>query len=149
MRSQNAVDFADRLSRRRALGTALATLAFLSAQLVARPVFRSDGYAAAGPRFYIWALNAGVLLLMLLPAGGIIFGRRIRELVNDEISRAHSRAAAAAGFWVAMIAGLAAYALPVAQNLSAREASYLIVTLATGVALLTFAGLEARAHRDG
>ena len=149
MPSQNAVDFADRLSRKRALGTTLATAAFLAVQLVARPVFRSDGYAASGPRSYMWAINAGVLLLMLLPAGGFIWGRRIRELVNDEISRAHSRTASVTGFWVAMIAGLALYALPAAQGLSAREASYVIVTLTVGIALLTFAGLEARAHRDG
>jgi hypothetical protein len=149
MTSQNAVDFADRLSRRRALGTALATAAFLAVQLAARPVFRTDGYGASGPRSYMWALNAGALLLMLLPAGGLIFGRRIRDLVNDEISRAHSRTASMTGFWVAMVSGLALYALPAARGLSAREACYVIVTLATGVALFTFAGLEARAHRHG
>ena len=149
MTSQNAVEFADRISRKRALGTALATLAFLAIQLVARPVFRTDGYGASGPRAYMWALNAGALLCLLLPVGGYVWGRRVRALVNDEISRANSRTAAAAGFWVAMLTGLAVYALPATRGFSAREVSYLVVTLAIGVALLTFAGLEARAHRDG
>ena len=94
-------------------------------------------------------LDAVVLLIMLMPARGFMFGHRIRELVNDEISRTHSRTAAASGFWTAMVMGLAVYALPMARSLSASEATYLIVTLATGVSPLVFAGLDARARRDG
>jgi hypothetical protein len=73
----------------------------------------------------------------------------VRELVNDDISRDHSRTGAAAGFWMAMIVALGVYLLPVGRTLTAREATYLVVTPATGVALLVFAWLEARAHRDG
>ena len=148
MMSQNPIELADRISRRRALGTALATIVFLGIQIVARPVFRSDGYAASGPRAYMWALNAGALLLLLLPAGGWIWGRRVRELVNDDVSRHNSRTAAAAGFWVAMATALAVYALSVSRGLSAREAAWLVVTPATGVALLAFSWLESRAHRE-
>ena len=146
---QNAVEFADVLSRRRAIGTAAAVLVFLAIQLVARPVFHDDGYAAAGPRQYMWALNAALLLPLILPVGGLIWGRRVRELVNDEVSRANARTAASAAFWVAMIIALGTYALPISRGLSAREAIYLIVTPATGVALLSFAWLESRALRDG
>ncbi|HKG95521.1 MAG TPA: hypothetical protein VKA84_26655 [Gemmatimonadaceae bacterium] len=149
MKPQNVVEFADQLSRRRALGIALATVAFLGVQLVARPVFRSDGYGASGPRAYMWALNAAALLLLLLPAGGFIWGRRVRELVNDEVSRANARTGAAAGFWMAMAAALAVYAVAASRALSAREAAYVVVTPATAVALLAFAWLESRAHRDG
>ena len=48
-----------------------------------------------------------------------------------------------------MIAALGVYALPASYGVSAREAAWLVVTPATGVALLTFAWLEAHAHRDG
>jgi hypothetical protein len=126
----------------------LATLVFVGVQLVARPVFRSDGYGASGPRAYMWALNAGLLLLLLLPSAGWIWGRRVRELVNDEVSHSNSRSAAGAGFAVAMIVALAVYALAPHLGLSAREAAYLVVTPATTCALLTFAWLESRAHRD-
>lgn len=150
MTSQNPVELADRISRRRALGNTLATLAFLGVQLVARPVFRDDGYGAAGPRAYMWALNAGALLLLLLPAAGFIWGQRVRTLVNDEIARANARTGAAAGFWVAMVIALGVYALSASgRALSAREATYLVVTPAVACALLTFSWLEARAHRDG
>ena len=149
MESRNAVEFADRIARRRVIGTTAATLAFLAVQLVARPVFRSDGYAATGPRSYMWALNAAVLLLFLLPIGGYVFGRRVRELVNDEVSRRNSRTGSAGAFWQAMITALAVYVLPTVRDISAREAAYLVVTPATAFALLTFAWLESRALRDG
>jgi hypothetical protein len=149
MKSQNVVEFADRISRKRALGTALATAAFLLIQLVARPVFRDDGWGASGWRAYAWVLNAALLLLLLLPIGGFVWGQRVRTLVNDDVSREHSRTAAAAGFWVAVVIALALYALPAARSLSGREAAYLVVTPTTGVALLAFAWLESRAHRDG
>lgn len=147
--SRNDVEFADRLSRNRALGTTLAVLAFLGVQLVARPVFRNDGYAATGPRSYMWALNAGVLLLFLLPAGGVMWGNRIRALVNDEVSRAHAHTGIVAGFWTAMVLAFAIYLIPAAQHFTAREATYVIVTPTVAVSLLTFAWLEARAYRDG
>jgi hypothetical protein len=149
MKSQNVVEFADHISRRRAVGTAVAALVFLGVQLVARPVFRSDGYAATGPRSYMWALNAALLLMLLLPAAGMIWGRRVRELVNDEVARANSRRAVAGGFWIAMIIALAVYTLPAGRVLSAREVAWLVVTPATGFALLAFSWLESRAHRDG
>lgn len=148
MKSQNVVEFADRISRKRALGTAVATGVFLMLQLVARPVFRSDSWAS-GWRAYAWVLNAALLLLLLLPIGGFVWGRRVRTLVNDDVSREHARTAAAAGFWVAVVIALVLYALPAAQSLSGREAAYLVVTPTTGVALLAFAWLESRAHRDG
>ena len=66
MEARNAVEFADRIARRRVIGTSAAIVAFLAVQLVARPVFRGDGYAATGPRSYMWALNAGALLLLPL-----------------------------------------------------------------------------------
>lgn len=147
MSFRNEVEFADRISRKRALVTGLAALAFLLVQVVARPVFRTDGYGASGPRAYVWALDAGLLLLLLLPVGGVVWGGRVRALVNDEIARAHTRAAAAAGFWIATLTGLVIYVLPAANDWTAREVSWVIVTGATGVAVLTFAALEVCAHQ--
>jgi hypothetical protein len=147
--SPSAIDVADRLSRRRALGVTLAAVAFLGVEIVVRPVFRTDGYASSGWRAYAWPFNAALLLCMLLPIGGLIWGRQVRALVNDEVSRANARTAAAAGFWTAMVIALGIYVAPGAAAFTAREAIFLIVTPTTGVALLLFAWLEARAHRDG
>ena len=149
MKSRNEVEFADQLSRRRYIGTAAAAIAFLGIQLVAHPVFRSDDYIPGGIRPYMWAVNAFVLLLLVLPIGGWIWGRRVRELVNDEISRGHGRAATAAGFWVAVLIAIAIHVLPLGRELTARETTYLIVSPVAVLVPLYFAWLEARALRDG
>jgi len=149
MKSHDAIEMADRLSRRRALGVALATVSFLVIEIVVRPVFRSDGYAASGWRAYAWPFNAALLLALLLPLGGLFWGRQVRALVNDDVSRTNARVAAAGGFWLAMVIALGLYILPWSRVLTAREAIFLIVTPATGAALLAFAWLESRAHRDG
>jgi hypothetical protein len=149
MKSSNEVELADRISRRRVLGNTLAAVAFLAVQLVARPVLRSDGYGASGWRAYAWPFNSALLLLLLLPIGGYVWGRGVRALVNDEISRSNSKSATAAAFWVAMCVALLVYLLAPSVGLSARAASFLVVTPSVGVALLVFAWLESRALRDG
>lgn len=148
MKEQDAIELADRFARRRPLGFALAALSFLIVQIIVRPVFRSDGYAASGWRAYAWVVNAVLLLCMLLPLGGAFWGARVRALVNDDVARMHARAATTVGFWLAMILALGMYVLPATQGFTAREAIFLIVTPATGTTVLTFAWLEARANRD-
>lgn len=146
---QTHIEFADRVSRRRAYGTAAAAAAFLAVQVIVRPGFGSDGYATAGWRAYAWLLNAILLLCLLLPIGGFIFGKRVRELVNDEVSRTNARAAAAFGFWVAMLIGIVVYLAPPTGSFAARQAIYLVVMPTSVLAPLAFAWLESRAHRGG
>ncbi len=148
MTQTDTIEFAHRISRRRVLGITLATLAFLAVQLVARPVFRSDGYGASGWRAYAWAFNAFGLLLLILPIGGAKWGARVRALVNDEISRANAHTAATWGFWLAMVIALGVYIVGPDHGMSTREAAYLVVTPTVGVVLLAFAWLESRALRD-
>jgi hypothetical protein len=147
--TRNPVEFADRLSRRRSVGIACATVIFLGIQVVARPVFTTDVAGPSEPRSYLWALNSAILALLLLPIAGSIWGRRVRQLLNDEVARHHARSGAAAGFATALGVALTLWFLPLAADLTGREVSYLIVTPSVAVAVLAFAWLEARAHRDG
>ena len=149
MKSQNAVEVADDISRRRALLFRIVAVIFLAIEIIVRPAFRSDGYAASGWRMYAWPLNTVLLLLLLLPAGGVFWGSRVRALVNDDIARGNARLATAIGFWLAMTIALLLYVLPVAAGYTAREAIFLIVTPTTAFALFAFAWLESRALRDG
>lgn len=149
MKETNVVEFAHTVSRRRVLGTTLATVAFLGVQLVARPVFRTDGYGATGPRAYAWAFNAFVLLLLMLPIGGLKWGPKVRALVNDDVSRANARAASTWGFVVAMLIAFFVYIWGPALGFTTREGAYLVVTPTTAITLLYFAWLESRALRDG
>jgi hypothetical protein len=145
MSATSPVEFADQLSRKRPICTAFALLVFLGLQPFVHPGFGATGPVARG---YGWALNAAVLLALLLPITGFVRGRRVRELVHDEVSRLHARSAMAAGFWIAMASALGLYVLPVSDALSARDALYLVVTPALTGALLLFCWLEWRALRD-
>jgi hypothetical protein len=146
MSSSNPIELADRISRRRPIGIAIAALYFLAIQPLVHP---AGGFVTGNARALTWAVNAGLLLLLLLPATGFIWGRRVRELLHDDVSRLHARSAMAGGFWIAMVAALGVFSLPAADGLTAREALYLVVTPTTVGALLLFAWREWRAHRDG
>jgi hypothetical protein len=146
MPSESLVEIADRMSRRRAMVAAVAALWFLGVQAIARPYFA--GATASRARIDWWAVNAAVLLAVLATGGGLLNSPRLRALVNDEVSRSHYRTAVHAGYWVAMTIAMALYVGPAFLEFSARQAVYLIVTPSLGVALLAFAYLELRAHRD-
>ena len=96
----------------------------------------------------MWAINAAALLLLLTGRGGFGFGKEVRELVNDEVSRANYKTAVSIGFWVAMIIAMTLYVLAADPKHTAREAVYYIVTPSVAVALLTASWLELRAHRN-
>jgi hypothetical protein len=146
MQSESTIEIADRMSRRRAIGVAAAALAFLVIQLVARPFFPTTVQTM---RMDMWALNAVVLFLLLATGGGLFNRTQLRVLVNDEVSQLNYHTSVLAGFWTAMILAMLLYLLPAFAQLSGREVVYLIVTASVIVSLLTFSGLELRAHRDG
>ncbi len=147
MQSRSPVEIADQFSRRRVTMVAIATLVFLGVQLIAGPFW---GARRGTP--YIseigWGINAFVLLLMLAIGSRLLRNRRIRSLVDDEVSRHNRVMGIVVGYWVAMTAAMGLYLATTFKDLTAREALYLVVTPSVGVALLTFCYLEWRAHRD-
>lgn len=148
MQSKSPVEIADRVSRRRAGGIAAAAAVFLIVQVIARPFFGSALDTAHRATVDMWAINAGVLLLLLATGGGLLLNRQVRSLVNDEVSRSHYRTAVGAGYWVAMVTAMGLYVLSGFTTVTGREAVYLIVTSSLAVALLAFSYLEYRAHRS-
>ena len=144
MASRQDIETADRMSRKRPALIAVAAGVFLLVQVLVRPLF-----AQTHLRLDWWAMNAAALLLMLATGGGWLSRREVRQLVNDEVARRHHQGAAAAGYWIAMIAAAVVYAVAPGAGLDARAAVYYIVTPSIGLAMLYFAWLEWRAHRDG
>lgn len=149
MQSSNAVEIADRNSRARAYVMAAAGIAFLLIHVI----FRS--YVGMGPetaehltRRVVWVVNVVVLLLGLLTGGGLLNNQQIRALVNDEVSQSNYRTSVILGFWVAMVTALALYLFPALQRYTGPDAIYTIVTFSVAIAVLKFAYLEFRAHRD-
>ncbi len=145
MSSRTPVEIADRLSRKRALASAIAAAGFLLVQVLTHPFFGTD---AQHPRTGMWAVNAFALLLILATGGGLVYNHQLRELLRDELSRSHYRTAVIAGYWIAMAVAMGLIVLPISRQMGAQEAIYLIVTPSIAAALLTFAYLEHRAHRD-
>lgn len=149
MRSKSTVEIADRYSRKRAFGIAVAAVVFLVIQVLVRPFLSGPPDPGHQTRIDWWAVNALALLLLLATGGGLLNRRQIRALVNDEISRLHYKMAVVAGYWVAMAAAMGLYAVPRFQDITARQAIFVMVTSSIVVALLTFAYLEHRALREG
>lgn len=149
MESRSPVELADQFSRRRVTLVAVATLVFLGVQLIAGPFWGSRGTPYVSQLG--WAINAFVLLLMLALGSRLLRNRRIRYLVDDEVSRHNRETGIIAGYWVAMAMAMGLYVATTFVTFpafTAREALYLVVTPSVGVALLTFSYLEWRAHRD-
>ena len=146
LQSQSPVEIADQVSRRRAFVVAIAAIVFLGVQLIGRPHFVDGGAIVSRTRMLTWAVNAGLLLLVLATGGGLLNSRQTRQLVNDEVAQENRKRAIIFGFWMAMTLAMAIYVLPALAGISSRDAVYLIVTPTVGFTMLDFAWLEYRAH---
>ncbi|HST36999.1 MAG TPA: hypothetical protein VLK25_10280 [Allosphingosinicella sp.] len=142
------IETADRLSRRRARMIPVLAAIFLAGQAAYFSQDRAErlvDHVKIGA-WLIWVL---VLLVVLETGGGFIHSKKVRALINDEITRANRQRAYAIGFWTAMGVGIGTYVVAMFEPVTSREAIHLIVTAAIGGALLMFGLLERRAHRDG
>jgi MFS family permease len=138
---------ADRIARKRPILFAIAGGLFALLQPL-NPYFTRLSDPALGWRKYGWLVNA-ILLLMILAFGtGLMNNSRVRQLVNDEVSRQNSRSAITVGFWVMMLAAIAIYMVPALTVYDARQTVFIIVSSGTAVAMLLFAWLEHRANRN-
>jgi hypothetical protein len=147
MVAKSVIELADRKSKLRAILFALAGGSFLLVQFLTHPAFAGDAYTH-GWRKAAWAFNAGLLLLLMASGGGIMHNVQLRALINDEIAQANNRRACVAGFWMAMILALVLYLVPAFNNLTGAQATYVIITAGTSVAVLMFAWLEYRSHAE-
>jgi protein-S-isoprenylcysteine O-methyltransferase Ste14 len=145
----NLVEQAERLSKRRARICAVLAVMFLGLQAV----YLSNGALHESTRishFKIgaWAVNALVLLLLLATGGNLLRGRAIKNLLNDETTRAHRAVAIAWGFWTMIVTGFGLYIVQQFEAVTTREALHMLITFGTAVPLLVFSYLERRAYRD-
>ncbi|HMV33861.1 MAG TPA: hypothetical protein PKA50_17210 [Gemmatimonadales bacterium] len=147
MTGTELIERADQVSRNRSRIAILAALSFLGVQFLLWP--RITQVVGRDARSDAWALNALVLLAILATGGGILNARALRALVHDEVAKANLHQAIRVGYWVAMGVAFGLYFGPWFSAFTAKQAIYCIVTGSVVAALLTFAGLERRAHADG
>ena len=140
MEKRGTVELADRLARRRARGAAALAIVFIATQGSSLPSEQSDGRLDLP--FLAWA---AVLVIILFFGGGWFKGKAVRNAMNDETTQAHRRAAMAAGFVIGLMGAFLLYILTFYDEVTAREAVRLLITMSIAGALLRFATLERRA----
>lgn len=100
-------------------------------------------------RLAAWALLSVVLLLALVTKGFWFHSKQVRDLIDDENTRANRLDAIRIGYLFGMTAAIACYVIDHYEPIAAGEVAHVVLTLGIGAALVRFGVLERRAHRDG
>jgi hypothetical protein len=91
--------------------------------------------------FIAWS---AALLFLLATGGGVFAGRRVREILDDELARARRAAAYRNGFWAMMAIAFASYVLAQLAEIGTLHLAHAILSAGVIVAVLTLAVLNRR-----
>lgn len=149
MSEQTIAEQAERLTRRRARLWPVLAILFISQQAIYFSEPARAGGAVDHVHIAAWMVLSIVLLLVLVTGGGWIYPKAVRDLANDEVTRAHRNTAFRSGFLAAMLGCVALYVIDLYEPMTGREAIHLVMTIGIGAALMRFGMLERRSQRDG
>jgi hypothetical protein len=141
---------ADYLSTRRARMLPALAIIFLSQQATFFSTVSSPApHSAYGAKISAW-LALSIILLFALSTKWFWFERKeVRDLLDDENTRANRNDGMRWGFLFSMAAAIAVYALTIFDTtVTARDAVHIVMTAGIAVALIRWGMLERRAHRD-
>jgi len=141
---------ADYLSKRRARMLPVLAIIFLSQQATFFSTVNSPApHSAYGAKISAW-LALSIILLFALSTKWFWFERReVRDLLDDENTRANRNDGMRWGFLFSMAAAIAVYALSLFDTtVTARDAVHIVMTTGIAVALIRWGMLERRALRD-
>ena len=96
-----------------------------------------------------WLVWAAALLFFLAEGGGLLRGKAVRALMNDDVTAENRRSAMVSGFWATMLAAFPLYGLSFFVSLDARESIRTLLSIGVAVAVLRFGMLERRSLSDG
>lgn len=96
-----------------------------------------------------WMVLSLIILAGLATKGFWLQRREVRDLIDDESSRANRLEGLRIGFIFAVLTAILLYFVDQFSPMTAREAIHIILSAGLGAALLRFGMLERRAHRDG
>jgi len=94
-----------------------------------------------GLGFVAWS---AALLFMLASGGGALAGRRVREILDDELAQARRATAYRFGFWAMILVAFAGYALAHLTDVPALLLAHLVLSAGVLAAVLTVAALGRR-----
>ena len=141
---------ADRLSRRRARMLPFLALIYLSQQAS----FFTDQHGTMDRtvdhvKLGAWVVLTLVLLAALTTKGFWLHSREVRDLIDDETTRAHRGEALQWGFVFSTLTAIVLYFVTMLEPVGVREAIHIIVSIGMAAALVRFGFLERRALKDG
>jgi len=150
MSQRSVSELADYLSRRRARILPFLAIIYFTQQFSFLSAL-GDGTHRDVDHFKIgaWVALSIVLMIALASKGFWFQSREVRELIDDESTRANRLDAMRLGFLFACGAAIAAYFIAEFQPLTVGETAHLVLTFGLGAALIRFGVLERRAHKDG
>jgi hypothetical protein len=148
MRMSDVVEAADRLSRRRS-GMLISLAFFFVLQQFTFFSNPPDHRAVSLVRLSGWVMLALVILAALVTGGFWLKPKAVRELMEDEVTRAHRAQALSLAFALAMLSGIALFVVQVFVPIAASVAIHVILSVGFVTAMLRFSVLERRAHKLG
>ncbi|MFL6755535.1 MAG: hypothetical protein ACJ8FI_11755 [Sphingomicrobium sp.] len=150
MNERTIAERAEYLSKRRARMLPALAVIFLSQQITFFSQMAGPGpHSAERAKIAAWLVLSVVLLAALASKGFWLQPREVRELIDDENTRANRNEAMRWGFLFAMGSAIAIYVLTMFDIVTGREAVHIIMTFGLAAALIRWGVLERRAYKDG
>ena len=147
MTERTVAEKAEYLSKRRARMLPVLAVIFLSQQVTYFTTVR-DLEAVPTVKISAWLVLSIVLLGALATKGFWLQPKEVRDLIDDENTRANRGDAMRWGFLISMATAIAIETLTMFDTVKARESIHIIMTAGLAAALIRWGYLERRAHRD-
>lgn len=140
---------AEYLSKRRARMLPALAVIFLSQQASFFSQMTGSGHVSAErAKISAWLVLSVVLLAALASKGFWLEPKEVRDLIDDENTRANRNDAMRWGFLFSMGTAVAVYILTMFDTVTGREAVHIVMSFGIATALIRWGILERRAHRD-
>jgi uncharacterized membrane protein len=140
---------AEYLSQRRARILPALAVIFLSQQASFFSQMSGSGHVSAEKaKISAWLVLSALLLLGLATKGFWFEKKEVRDLIDDENTRANRTEAMRWGFLFAMGTAIAVYILTMFDTVTGREAVHMVMSFGIAAAILRWGFLERRAHKD-
>ena len=136
MTDESDIDRADRIVKAHSRAAPFIGLLVL---LVHQGVLFSWNWTAiAWWQIAVWLAFIAVVLTLLMTGGALFVPKRIRELANDELTRANRAIAIQTGFFVAMFIAVLFVVVSPFDPIGGQRAGHMLISISLGVSLLVF-----------
>ena len=148
-RPMSVAEKAEYLSKRRARMLPALAIIFLSQQAAfLSQMSAGEHVSAEKAKISAWLVLSVVLLAGLATKGFWLERKEVRDLVDDENTRANRNEAMRWGFLFSMGTAIGVYILTMFDTVTGREATHIIMSFGIAAAILRWGVLERRAHRS-